>query len=416
MSICYFNNLLNSVEHGFMYTIQRKSMAVMSIYDAEGIIDDYVLYYLNSLRKATDRVVVAVNGYVNAEGKDRLQRVADDIFIRPNRGFDFGAFKDVLENDLQDTVWKDYQEIILCNDSCFGPFVPFEEIFHTMRERNLEFWSINYRDNILIPYYESYFMVFSGRALVLLRSFLDEVVDGDVMDMTCAQGYEHYLSESVMQQGILSGCYTSGQERYPDLDIYRAPDYVAEYLGLPFLKKKSFSPEMIKRENCYAALAWIKKNTDYPIEYIERVVRRKYDLYIRKEDIEGEHDSFPHYFWKFYVSREKIISYCREHERVYIYGRGYMSIFITAHFRRYMNEFGGYIVSDEYYTEEMEADGTVLPLSEVGKDAPIIVALLEERTREVFGLLESWNNVVWLSVCNDPGKGRDTANGKAEDK
>ena len=81
MSICYFNNLLNSVEHGFMYTIQRKSITIMSVYDAEGIIDDYVLYYLNSLRKATDRVVVAVNGYVNAEGNDRLQRVADDIFI-----------------------------------------------------------------------------------------------------------------------------------------------------------------------------------------------------------------------------------------------------------------------------------------------------------------------------------------------
>ena len=81
-----------------------------------------------------------------------------------------------------------------------------------------------------------------------------------------------------------------------------------------------------------------------------------------------------------------------------------------------MNEFGGYIVSDEYYTKEMEADETVLPLSAVGKDAPIIVALLEERTREVSGVLEGWNNVVWLSVCNDPGKGRDTTNEKTDDK
>lgn len=377
-------------------------MAVMSVYDAEGIIDDYVLYYLNLLRKATDRVIVTVNGYVGAEGKERLQSVADDIFIRPNRGFDFGAFKDVMENYLPDTIWNDYQEIILCNDSCFGPFVPFEEIFHAMRGRNLEFWSINYRDNILIPYFESYFMVFSGRALGLLKSFLDEVVNGDVMDMTCAQGYEHDLSESVMQQGIRAGCYTSGQERYPNLDIYRAPDYAVEYLGLPLLKKKSFSPEMIEKENCYAALAWIKKNTDYPTEYIERAVRRNYALRIRKEDIERGHESLPYYFWKFYVSREELISYCREHERVYIYGRGYMSIFITVHFRRYMNEFGGYIVSDEYYPKEMETDETVCPLSAVDKDAPIIVALLEERAREVSGVLEGWNNVVWLSVCNDP--------------
>lgn len=377
---------------------QKKALAVMAVYDADGIIDDYVLYYLNALGKVADRIVVVVNGHVNAEGKGRLQKVTDDIFIRPNRGFDFGAYKDVLENYLSETVWNDYQEIVLCNDSCFGPFVPFEKIFGTMRGRSLEFWSIHFRDNILIPYYESYFMVFSGKALGLLRSFLAEVVDGDIMDMTRAQGYEHSLSESVMQQGILSGCYTSGQEKYPNLDIYRAPDYAMEHLGLPFLKKKCFSPEMTERENCYAALAWIREATDYPIEYIEHSVQRSYGFHVRKEDIEGKHNCRPHYFWKFYVSRKDIISFCREHDKVYIYGRGYMSIFITARFQRYMNAFGGYIVSDEYYSDEMKSDGTVLPLSAVSKDAPVIVALLEERTREVAGILEGWNNVVLLSV------------------
>lgn len=393
-----------------------RTLAVMAVYDPEGVVDNYVIYYLNSLKEVADQIIVVINGTVDAAGKIKLGMITNDIFVRPNKGFDFGAYKATLEEYLLSGELEKFQRLILCNDTCFGPFVSFKTIFQTMDQRNLEFWSLNYRDNILLPYYESYFMVFSGRALGLLKSFLDEVVNGDVMEMTCAQGYEHNLSESVMQQGILAGCYTSGHEKYPDLDIYRAPDYAAEHLELPFLKKKCFSKEMIEKENCYAALAWIKKNTDYPIEYIERAVQRNYAFRIRKEDIERSHESRPHYFWKFYVSREELISYCREHERVYIYGKGYLSTFITAHFRRYMNEFGGYIVSDEYYTKEMEADETVLPLSAVGKDAPIIVALLEERTREVSGVLEGWNNVVWLSVCNDLGKGRDTANDKTDNK
>lgn len=396
----------NNVNHDICQ-LRKKSIAVMAVYDADGIIDDDILYYLNALRKVTDRIVVAVNGRVNAEGKARLQNVADDIFIRPNKGFDFGAYKDVIQNYLPDTIWSDYQEMILCNDTCFGPFTSFAAIFDIMRARSLEFWSINFRDNILIPYYESFFMVFSGRALILLKSFLSEVVDSGITDMTCAQGYEHSLSESVMQQGILAGCYTSGQEIYSNLDIYRSPDYAIEYLGMPFLKKKCFCPEMIEQENCYAALALVRKQTGYPIEYIYDSVQRSYGLHINVYDIKRVHNSFPHEFWKFYVSREDIIAYCRKQKKIYLYGKGYLSIFITAHFLRYMNEFGGYIVSDEYYSKEMEADRTVLPLSAVNKDAPIIVALLEERTREVVGILEGWNNVVWLSVCKSPKEWRE---------
>lgn len=392
--------MLNSKNSEYIPEAPKRSLAIMSVYDADGIIDTDVIYFLDALGKVADRIVVAVNGTVSTEGKGMLQNVVDDVYIRPNKGFDFGAYKDTLLNYLPDTVWNDYQEIILCNDTCFGPFTLFETIFETMYKRNLEFWSISFRDNILVPYYESFFMVFGGRALVLLRLFLSETVDSGIIDMFRAQGYEHYLSESVMQQGILAGSYTSGYENCPNLDIYRSPDYAMEVLGLPLMKKKCFCPEMMERENCYAALAWIGRRTDYPLEYIFRSVRRRYGLDIRMQDIEKTHHSLPHEFWRVRVSREEVISFCREHEKVYLFGRGYMSVFIMARFRRYMNEFGGYIVSDECYSEEMEADQMVLPLSSVDKDAPVIVALLEDRTREVMGKLEDRGSVLWLSVCS----------------
>lgn len=372
----------------------------MAIYDAEGVIDDYIVYYLNALRKVADRVVVVVNGCVNAEGNDKLRKAADEVLNRSNKGFDFGAYKDALKLCLSDGG-DDYQEIILCNDTCFGPLVPFETIFRVMDQRNLEFWSINYRDNLLIPYYESYFMVFSGKALVLLKSFLTDIVDNSVTEIARAQGYEHSLSESVMQQGIRAGCYTSGQELYPNLDIYKAPDYAIRDLQLPFLKKRCFSPKMIETENCYAALSYIQKNTVYPIENILHSVIRNYGLYIKKEDLGSVYRTVPHLFWKFYISREEVITFCRQHKKVYVYGKGYLSIFIIAHFQRYMDDFGGYIVSDEHYSQELEKGEKIYPLSMIDRDAPIIVALLEKNTREVAGRLKGWNNVVFLSITGD---------------
>lgn len=378
---------------------RKKTLALMSIYDPEGIVDDYIIYYLRELRKVATRIIALINGRINTESEKRLREVVEDVYIRQNKGFDFGAFKDVLENYLPPKILNEYQELILCNDTCFGPFISFEQIFADMDERNLEFWSINYRDNVLLPYYESYFMVFAGKALGLIKDFLRDTVNPKITKIEYAQGYEHSLSELIMQRKVAAGYFTSGQENYPNLDIYKAPDYAIRYLGLPFMKKRCFSFKILEKDNCQAALEIIRENTDYPIEYIFYSVKRCYGLDIEKNDLGIARKSLPHSFWKFYISRPEVIFFCNKNKKVYLYGKGYMSVFILARFQRYMNEFGGYIVSDEYYTEEMKADEMVYPLSMIDTNTPIIVALLENKSKEVRGLLRGYFNVVFLSIA-----------------
>ena len=79
----------------------NKTLAVAAVYDRDGIIDDYLIFYLSSLREVADRLIVAVNGKLTGAGREKLMVVADEIYCRPNTGFDFGAYKDVLENDLK---------------------------------------------------------------------------------------------------------------------------------------------------------------------------------------------------------------------------------------------------------------------------------------------------------------------------
>ncbi len=377
-------------------------LAVLSVYDPDGMIDDYIVYYIDSLKTVADRIVVVVNGRLGAEGEHKLRKAADDIYMRSNTGFDFGAYKDVLLNRMPDRIWDDYRELILCNDTCFGPFVPFEKIFNSMDKRKLEFWSIHYMDNELLPHYQSYFMVFSGKALGLIKAFLEKVVDEKIVDIAYVQGYEHSLSESMMQQkSISAGYYTSGQEDYPNLDIYRSPDYAIRYLGLPFLKKKCFLPRLSTEKNCYAALDYIRQKTEYPIQHIYHSIKRCYGADIKMRFADLLPQTNPHSFWTFYISREDIILFCKNYKKIYLFGKGYLSVFVLARFRRYMNAFGGFIVSDGHYTGELETDKMVYPLSAVSKDAPIIVALLEKNSREVYELLKEWENAVFLTVPAD---------------
>jgi len=41
--------------------VNKKTLAIVSVYDSDGIIEDYLIFYLSSLRAVTNRLIVAVN-------------------------------------------------------------------------------------------------------------------------------------------------------------------------------------------------------------------------------------------------------------------------------------------------------------------------------------------------------------------
>ncbi len=377
--------------------VNKKTLAIVSVYDSDGIIEDYLIFYLSSLRAVTNRLIVAVNGKLTGEGREKILSIADEIYRHPNTGFDFGAYKDVLENYLKPGDLDQYQELILCNDTCYGPFVPFTQIFTQMEEKNAEFWSINYIEDPLLPHFQSYFMVASGRGICLVRDFLLQEVDSNIDNPIQACGYEHGLSEIILSSGIRTDYYTSDVKGYHDLDIFGAPDYALELLGFPLLKRRAFSDALSVKDNCRRALCMIVEQGSYPTDYILKNVFRIYHRdfsnvlcrqYITKKS----------YFEKNYVTRQEVISFCREHKKIYLYGNGYMSVLFMARFRRYMNEFCGYVISDEYYGETESQDKQIYKLSEIDREVPLIVAMTGKVAVQVISKLRDRKNVLFLSV------------------
>ncbi len=372
-------------------------LVIASVYDRDGIIDDYLVFYLTSLKAVTDRLIVAVNGNLDGTGYEKLMTVADEIYRRPNTGFDFGAYKDVLENYLHPGELENYQELILCNDTCYGPFISFEDIFARMRENGSEFWSMNYIDDPLLPHFQSYFMVFRGEAIALLSDFLDKEVDSSIVNPIQACGYEHGLSEAILSNGIRTDYYTSKVNGYHHLDIFGAPDYAMELLGLPLLKRRAFSDELSMKDNCRRALHMIAEQGTYPLPYILENVRRIYHRDFSNA-LQKQYVTEMSYFEKNYVSRQEVISFCRRHKKIYLYGNGYMSILFMARFRRYMDEFGGYIVSDEYYEKKRDEREQIYRLSQIEREAPLIVAMTGKVAIQIVDRVKDRKNVLFLSI------------------
>lgn len=375
----------------------NKTLAVAAVYDRDGIIDDYLIFYLSSLREVADRLIVAVNGKLTGAGREKLMVVADEIYCRPNTGFDFGAYKDVLENDLKPGELEQYQQLVLCNDTCYGPFVPFADIFTRMQEGDSEFWSMNYIEDLLFPHFQSYFMVFRGRAVWLLSDFLAREVDSGITNPVLACGYEHGLSECVLSSGIITDYYTSEKKEYHDLDIFEAPDYALQMLGLPMLKRRAFSDELSVRDNCRKVLNMLAEQGKYPMSYILDNISRIYHADF-SEALWKSYITEGRYFEKNYIPREDVIAFCRKYGNIYLYGNGYMAALFMARFRRYMSGFGGYVVSDEYFESAGYSGEQVYKLSQIGAEEPLIVAMTGKVALQVINKVRDRVNVLFLSV------------------
>ena len=154
--------------------MKEKRLGIFCTYDTDGVVDDYILYLLNAIKPMLNHLSIVCNGKLNSEGQKRLSEITDDILVRTNEGFDMEAWRQgILKNNL-----SDYDELVLFNDSFYGPFYPFEKIFSEMDTKypEADFWGITIHGKTeditnLSPYgytpehIQSYFLVVKNRLL-----------------------------------------------------------------------------------------------------------------------------------------------------------------------------------------------------------------------------------------------------------
>ena len=155
--------------------------AVFVFYDKDGIVDEYNYVFLDELRKYVSKLMIIVNGAINEEGQVGLKKYADEFLIRENKGFDITAYKLGLRHEGYKRL-SEYDEVIILNNTCYGPLYPFSEMFETMNKKDLDFWGMTEFHKVpfdpfgtikygYIPkHIQSYFMVFR-KSLIQTKDF-----------------------------------------------------------------------------------------------------------------------------------------------------------------------------------------------------------------------------------------------------
>lgn len=117
-----------------------KRLAIYFFYDKNGIVDGYVPYFLEDLKKNVTEIFIICNGLLNDSGKAELSKFGN-VIVRENKGYDVWAYRSALKYYGWDDLAA-FDEVILLNSTLMGPVYPFKDTFQKMADLDLDFWGI----------------------------------------------------------------------------------------------------------------------------------------------------------------------------------------------------------------------------------------------------------------------------------
>ncbi|MGN0432258.1 MAG: rhamnan synthesis F family protein [Lachnospiraceae bacterium] len=275
----------------------KKRLGIYFFFDESGVVDNYVYYYLQELRKQCKELCVVVNGNVQNTYRDKLIQYSDKLIIRENIGFDSWAYREAIEEYGYDYIAENYDEVILNNFTNFGPIYSFEEMFSVMDMRECDFWGHNryhaqkgqrFEDVPMVDHLQSYFTVFRKgilkspyfkqywKTLQCPKTYVDAIKFHEIR-------YTKYFEEL----GFISSEYIP-MEAYSAIcnnaPMYMAYSQMINYHS-PFLKRKiffiqdgKFAFPLREEASVYDLIKYVNEETSYDVQLIYENIARTQNL------------------------------------------------------------------------------------------------------------------------------------------
>lgn len=278
-----------------------KRLGIFVFYDKEGIVDDYVIYLLKNIKEYLDDLAIVCNGKIEEKGRSRLAVFSERIYVRENTGYDAMAYKLAMTDYLGwDEVLK-YDEVLLFNDTFFGPLYPFSEVFDKMADNPCNFWGLTYHDkaydyfygtNDILPAHVHTFFSIYRKPVLESKAFQDywNKFDSTEWFFSDVARHEQFFTKYLEDAGFTWDTYVNAKEynsQEPGSNFnhyyYIACDLIRDY-RCPMIKRKNF---VIKHMNMLAgnagedianALKYIEQYTDYDVNMIWDNILRLYNI------------------------------------------------------------------------------------------------------------------------------------------
>ena len=107
----------------------KKRLGIFLFYDRDGIADRYISFLLNDIKKSLDFLIVIIKGSVNEESKNMFEGIADEVHFCDITFTKSEQYKHGILTLLGKEKLNVYDSLVLMDDSFFGPFISFDQLF-----------------------------------------------------------------------------------------------------------------------------------------------------------------------------------------------------------------------------------------------------------------------------------------------
>lgn len=277
-----------------------KRLAIYATYNKQGKVEDYVIYMLQKLLDVAEDVCVVSNKELEVSEKEKLS-AATWIYERDDDGYDVGGYAYAIGKLQETSELGKYDELILLNDSIFGPFYSLSSMFQKMDAENkkLDFWSITRRgisdfdggSEIYPEHLQIYFYVIKDKMLHS-SDFAEywKTIAGQITDFRSAiVKYEFMFTKHFEDLGYNWDSYCKcedfiTQNPKNNLSPYHYGMYnLVKDEKCPFLKRKLFTGDFVEKKYTDArdlnnTIDYISKNSDYDMNMIWKHVLANYQI------------------------------------------------------------------------------------------------------------------------------------------
>lgn len=260
-----------------------KRIAIFAHYDKDNLIEDYVIYYLKELNKVADKIIFVSDGNIANSELEKINNITTHSIVKKHNEHDFGSYKRgyLLAKELG--YLETCDELIFCNDSCYGPLYPFEEMFNKMSPQQVDFWGITenpkgiilenneIKRNQPLKHVQSFFVVFKPQIFnsEIFENFIQSIKHEESKDLIIIN-YEEGLTQLLTNNGFKYEVYCQNSKQKDHAFLY-------EYVDLLVIDKNPLVKAGMYRK-IYRFIRpnyrVIKKHTNYNIKLIRKDVKR----------------------------------------------------------------------------------------------------------------------------------------------
>ena len=218
-----------------------KRLAIFAGYDKDNIIDDYVVYYIQELKKIADIIYVSDCDMLNSE-LEKISNYCIKIINGRHEEYDFGSYKRGYFYAKENNILENYDYLIFCNDSCYGPFFNFQEIVQNMENKNTDVWGIFkcLEDEENDEHLQSYFLSLKQKIYLseYFHNFISKIKkEKDKWDVV--KKYEIGLGKLLKKENVSISSFLDSNIKENETDNNNIPFFnvtQAIKCGFPFFK------------------------------------------------------------------------------------------------------------------------------------------------------------------------------------